>query len=55
MIEISAPVSMSPLVLRVDAGSEPTRVEDYVLETEQPGNERVERCGVFVESVTMTS
>ncbi len=54
MIEFSAPVEMSPMVLRAEVGSEPTRVEDYVLVTEQLDNEMVERYGVVVDLVTMT-
>ncbi len=54
MIEFPAPVSMSPRVLRVETGSEPTRVEDYVLVIEQLGNEMVERYVVVVDLVTMT-
>lgn len=54
MIEFPAPVSMFPKVLRVEAGSVPTRVEDYVLVTEQLGSEMVGRYIVVVDLVTMT-
>jgi hypothetical protein len=42
------------MVLRVEVGSEPTRVDDYVLVTEQLDNEMVERYGVVVDLATMT-
>lgn len=54
LIELTEPISMSPIVLRPRVGSEPTRVEDYVLVTEQLGNQMVETYGVWVDLVTMT-
>ena len=54
MIEFTGPISMNPTVLRPEAISEPTRVEDYVLVTVQLGDEMVEKYGVFVDLVTMT-
>ena len=54
MIEFTEPISMSPMILRPEAGNAPTRVEDYVLVTVQLGNETVEQYGVIVDLKTMT-
>lgn len=54
VIEFAEPISMSPMVVRPQAGSEPTRLEDYVLVTEHLRNQTVEAYGVWVDLVTMT-